>query len=314
MSAAGDPALVVAPRLAAALREGRPVVALESAVITQGLPRPLNLEVALAMESVLLQSGVEPATIAVLDGRLRVGLEPTELEHLAGAPDARKCSLRDLPLLLGSRLSGGTTVAASLFAAHRAGIAVFATGGIGGVHRGTPFDVSADLDELGRRPITVVCSGAKSVLDLPATLEVLETRGVTLVGWRCDRLPAFYVADTGLPLGARVDDATQLARWVRARDALGLTGAIVVAVPVPDGQALGVAEVERLVDLANAEARDAAIQGAALTPYLLSAMAAHSDGRSLAANRALLVNNARVAAEIAVELAASAGATPARLG
>ena len=306
MSLAGDAAFVVGAAVASALESGRPVVALESAVITQGLPRPLNLEVARAMESVLRQAGVEPATIAVLDGCVRIGLEDAELERLANTTEAGKCSLRDLPLALAGGQAGGTTVSASIFAAHRAGIGVFATGGIGGVHRGAPFDVSADLDELGRCPITVVCSGAKSLLDLAATLEVLETRGVTLVGWRCDHLPAFYVADSGLPLPDRVDDAKMVARLIRARDALGLAGALVVAVPVPARHALALAEVEALVTRADAEAKAEAIAGAALTPFMLAAIAAHSEGRSLAANRALLVNNARIAAEIAVALAAAA--------
>ncbi len=299
---AAESAIEVAPAVRTALEAGRPVVALETAVLTHGLPRPVNLETVQAMEQALRDEGAEPATVAVLDGRLRVGLEPADLVRLAEDDRAAKCATRDLPSLLASGRPGGTTVSATAYAAHTAGIPILATGGIGGVHRGAPFDVSADLIELGRRPITVVCSGAKSLLDLPATLEVLESRGVPVLGYGCDRMPAFYAPDSGLPVTERLDDPASVAARIRARDALGLPAALLLTVPVPPEHAIPLDGVEALVAEATAEAAGRSITGAAVTPYILSRLAEISGGRSLAANRALLVNNARVAARIAAEL------------
>jgi pseudouridine-5'-phosphate glycosidase len=224
------------------------------------------------------------------------------VEALAVAPEPRKCGRRDLPLALARGEFGGTTVSGTLWAARLAGIPVFATGGIGGVHRGRPFDVSADLDALGRTALTVVCSGPKSLLDLPATLEVLETRGVAVLGYGVDRLPAFYVRDTGLPIGARVDGPDQVASIVRMRDALRIDSATLVVVPVPASEAIQNRDVEAWVAAAEADVRAAGIDGPALTPAVLTRLAEISEGRSLGANRALLENNARVAARIAVSL------------
>jgi pseudouridine-5'-phosphate glycosidase len=306
------------PEVTETLARGGAVVALESAVITHGLPRQLNVRIAREMEAVVRSEGATPATIAVLDGAICVGLSDDDLDRLADAPDARKCGTRDLALAVAAGRSkggsgdaigdaigsgaGGTTVSATARIAWAVGIRVFATGGIGGVHRGSGFDVSADLVELGRTPITVVCSGAKSLLDLPATVEVLETQGVAVLGYRTDRFPAFYVAASHLPVTARIEEPSDVASVVAARDALGLPGAILVTVPVPAGQALAWDEIERIVQQATADAAAEGATGPAVTPRVLARMAEISDGRTLSANRALLVNNARVAARIAVAL------------
>lgn len=296
------PPIRLHPEVAAALDVGGAVVALESAVLTHGLPRPLNLEVAQANEAVIREAGAVPATIAILDGCLQIGLSDSQLERLAEDPAARKCSRRDLPIVLARGGMGGTTVSATTWAALRAGVRVFATGGIGGVHRGSPFDVSADLVELGRSPIVVVCSGAKSLLDLPATLEVLETQGVPVLGFGSPWFPAFYARDTRLPVAARVESEAELARIARARDRLGLSGAILLTVPVPAEHAMPTAEVERIVVQATEDVVLAGTTGADITPQVLARMAELSGGRTLAANRALLANNARVAARVALAL------------
>src|SRR5215211_7760178 len=225
----------VSEEVRAALGEGRPVVALESTVISHGLPRPQNLETARRLEQTVREGGAVPATVAVLGGRLRVGLDAAQLAHLAEADGVRKVSRRDLPLAVARGEDGATTVAGTLWMASRAGVGVFATGGIGGVHRGALPDVSADLPALARTPMTVVCSGAKSVLDLPATREWLETHGVPVVGYGCDEMPAFYTRRSGLGTDARADTPEEVARLIRARDRLGLEAALLVAVPVPEG-------------------------------------------------------------------------------
>jgi pseudouridine-5'-phosphate glycosidase len=274
-------------------------VALESTVITHGLPRPANLDIARAMCAAVREGGGEPKLIAILRGRPRVGLTDPELEELALRTDARKCSLRDLPLLAVTGESGGTTVSSTLHLALRAGIQVFATGGIGGVHRGDDADISADLPALASLPGCVVCAGAKSILDLPRTRERLETDGVTLLGWRCDEMPAFYSRSSGLPVDQRVETAGEVARILRERDALGLRSAVLVTAPCPEDAALPAAEVADAIDAALADAKRLGIQGKALTPHLLAFVARCTQGRSMAANRALLLNNARIAADIA---------------
>jgi pseudouridine-5'-phosphate glycosidase len=299
-----SPVLQVAPAVARALEAHEPVVALETAVLTHGLPRPANLAAALEVRDAVTEAGALSATIAVVDGAVRVGLDDDGLSALAADTAARKCSLRDLALAVAGGGSGGTTVAATVVAAHAAGIGVFATGGIGGVHRGSPEDISADLPVLGAYPLVVVCAGPKSLLDLPRTLEVLETHGVPVLGWRCERMPAFYVADSGLPVTARVESAAEVAAIAAARDALGLRHALLVTVPLPEALALAAAEVEDAVALAHDEAAEAGLHGAALTPFVLGRVVSLTDGRSLAANRALLVRNARVAAEIALAMLA----------
>lgn len=310
----GGSPLVVDPEAAAALAEGRPVVALESTVITHGLPWPVNLETARAVVADVRTAGAVPATVAVLNGRLRVGLSNDELETLARAGTVAKVSRRDLAAALTSGAPGGTTVSATMVAAHAAGIAVFATGGIGGVHRGaeTSFDVSADLEELARTPVAVVCAGAKAILDLPKTLEYLETRGVPIIGAGTDRFPAFFVADSGLSVDHRCDDAARIAQVIALHRSLGLNSGLVIAQPCPADAALDRAEVEAWIDTALAEADGQGVRGKAVTPFLLSQISALSDTRSLRANIALLRNNARLAGQIAVALGHQAGAP--RLG
>jgi pseudouridine-5'-phosphate glycosidase len=285
-----------------ALRDGRAVVALESTVIAHGLPRPLNLETARRLEQTVRERGAIPATVAVLGGKLCVGLDNSQLERLAFAEGVRKMSRRDLAVGVARGWDGATTVATTLWVASRAGLKVFATGGIGGVHRGPLPDVSADLPELARTPMTVVCSGAKSVLDLPATREWLETNGVCLVGYGSDELPAFYARRSGLPVDARCDTPREVASVARARDRLGLEGALVVAVPVPAEFEVDAGVIEESLAEALSEAERRNVTGRELTPFLLSHLAAHTDGATLRANIALLENNARVAAEIAGEM------------
>lgn len=292
------------PEVEAALAEQRPVVALESTVITHGLPYPHNLETARMMESAVREGGAVPATIAILGGRVHVGLSAEQLSYLAGraGSDVRKCSRRDLPLALASAEDGATTVAGTMVIARRAGIELFATGGIGGVHRGHPFDVSADLSELGRTAVTVVCSGAKSILDLPLTLEVLETHGVPVIGYGTDELPAFFSRSSGLAVNLRLDTPEAVAAVIRARRELALESGLLVTVPVPESAAFRTDAAEAAIRQATEEADGAGIQGAASTPWLLQRVAELTGGESQEANVALLRNNGRVAAAIAVVL------------
>lgn len=297
--------LIFHPEVRAALAEGRPVVALESTLITHGLSYPANLEVARAMEAAVRGEGAVPAIMAILGGKITVGLAEDELEYLGTRPRqaVRKCSRRDLPIAVGRGEDAATTVAGTMVVAHQAGIEVFATGGIGGVHRGHPFDVSADLIELGRTPVTVVCSGAKAILDLPLTLEVLETQGVPVLGCGTDTLPAFYCLSSGLPVDVRVESPEDVAAIVRARRALGLTQATLVTVPVPAEEALPGEEAEAAIEEAIRQADAAGIAGKDVTPFVLARVVELTAGRSQRANVALLVNNARVAAGIARALA-----------
>ncbi len=297
-----DTAVEIGPDVAQALSQGAPVVALESALITHGLPRPANLEVARRLEETARAEGAVPATVAVLEGRACVGLTPAQLERLAGEPNPAKVSLRDLPAVAALRLTGGTTVAATMHLAHRAGVRVFATGGIGGVHRGHPDDISADLPALASIPMVVVCAGAKAILDLPRTLEWLETLGVPVVGYATDTFPAFTSRSSGLPVSARADTPEEVAAMARARDRLGLQAALLVCVPVPEKAEWPWAEAQAEIEAAVAEAEARGIRGKELTPFLLARLAERTGGRSLDANEALLVNNARVAARIAQAL------------
>ncbi|MDX1653692.1 MAG: pseudouridine-5'-phosphate glycosidase [Candidatus Competibacteraceae bacterium] len=301
--------LLVRPDLKDALAAGRPVVALESTLIAHGLPRPLNLDTALALEAVVRDHDALPATIGIVDGRIKVGLEVGELERFAQGENIAKVSRRDLATVVAQGGSGATTVAATMLCARLAGIRVFATGGIGGVHRSvqTTLDISADLTELGRTAVTVVCAGAKSILDLPKTLEVLETHGVPVLGFGTDSFPAFYVRDSGLPVDTRVESAREVAQIVRVRTELGLQGGMVVAVPVPQAQALGEKLVEGWIAQASSEARVKGVSGKALTPFLLGRIAQLSEGRALETNVTLVKNNARVAAEIAAALSFEVG-------
>jgi pseudouridine-5'-phosphate glycosidase len=298
-------AFIVSPQVSDAIRAGRAVVALESALLTHGLPRPENLQVLLAMREAVRAEGAVPAEVALLRGAVHVGLGVAGIEHLAAAERVEKVGLADLPALSARGASGGTTVAATLWAANRAGIRVFATGGIGGVHRGAEnsFDVSGDLAALARFGGCIVCSGAKAVLDLPKTVEVLETLGVCLVGFGTCELPAFTCRESGIQLAHRVETPAEAAWIVRARDCLGLPQAVLVANPPPENSALPATALERALRPALDAAAAQGVRGKELTPFLLRALADATGGASLRANRALLVENARLASRIAGELA-----------
>ncbi len=285
-----------------ALNHNQPIVALESTVITHGLPYPQNIETALKLEAVVRENGAVPATIAVFGGEFHVGLDQAQIEQLATRKDIRKISRRDLAIAVAQKLDCATTVATTTFIAHMAGIKVFATGGIGGVHRGYSADVSADLPELAQTPITVVCSGAKIVLDLPATREWLETHGVTVLGWQCDELPAFYSHSSGLEVDERVETAAEVSRIAAARDYLGLKSSILVTVRIPAEFAITRDELESMLADALKLTATNGIRGKEITPFLLAQMSERSGGRTLAANIALLENNARVAAQIAAAI------------
>jgi pseudouridine-5'-phosphate glycosidase len=287
--------------VANALETEQPVVALESTLITHGLPYPANVETALAMENAVREGGAIPATIGILKGKITVGLTSDEIERLGKSEknSVRKCSRRDLPIALGLGQDGATTVSGTMIIAHMAGIRVVATGGIGGVHRGHPFDISADLIELGRTPIAVICSGAKSILDLPLTLEVLETQGVPVLGFGTNTLPAFYTRFSGLPVDHRVDTPSEAASIIHALSTLDAQHGILITVPVPDEYELDGIAAERAIQQATAEADEQGIRGREVTPYVLTRVAELTGDESKRANTALLVNNAHIASSIA---------------
>jgi len=299
--------IVISREVARALRTKRPLVALESTLISHGLPYPHNLALAGELEDIIRRQMVTPATIAILDGRPHVGLQGDQLARLAAGNDIRKISLRDFGVAIAQHASGGTTVAATMLVAHKAGIRVFATGGIGGVHRllegAAAWDVSADLPALARFPLIVVCAGAKAILDLPATLEYLETWGIPVVGYQTDEFPAFYTRASGLPVGARVDRPEELVSLTLAHWELGLMSAILVVVPPPREDALPAEQAEDAIRRALEDARMEQVSGQALTPFLLGRVSELTGGASLQANLALLRNNALVAAGIARSLA-----------
>lgn len=294
--------LIIHSEVARALKNVLPVVALESTVITHGLPYPENLELAVEMEQIIRQEGATPATIAVLQGKVHVGLDKDELEKLAQPGEKRrKISARDFGIALAKGESGGTTVAATMIAAHASGIKVFATGGIGGVHRGASYDVSADLPQLGSTPLIVVCAGAKAILDLPATIEHLETLGVPVIGYQTDEFPAFYSRDSGLPVTARAETPAEIVHIARSQWEMGILRAVLVANPLPVELALPAAEIEKKIQVALQEAQRSHITGAAVTPFLLRRVSELSQRKSLEANLALLHHNARLGAQIACE-------------
>jgi pseudouridine-5'-phosphate glycosidase len=299
--------LSLSAEVAEARAAGRPLVALESTIVTHGMPFPTNLDTARAVEAEVRAAGAVPSTIAVRDGRIRVGLAADELEALAAARDVRKLSRADLAVALSEGWTGATTVAATMICAHLAGIEVFATGGIGGVHRGaeTSFDISADLEELARTPVTVVASGAKAILDLPKTLEVLETRGVPVIAVGQDALPAFWSRDSGLAAPLRLDDPAAIARAHRMRARLGLLGGQLVANPIPAEDEIPAGTMAPHVAAALAAADEARIVAKEVTPFLLSEIGRRTGGAALAANVALVRNNARLAARIAIALRAA---------
>ncbi len=287
-----------------ALAKGAPVVALESTIITHGLPRPRNLETAIAVEEVVRAHGATPATIAVTNGMLRIGLDAASLEALAAGSDARKLSRADLAVALATGATGSTTVAATMIAAHLAGIDVFATGGIGGVHRGAEvsFDISADLHELAATPVTVVAAGAKAILDLPKTLETLETLGVPVIGYRTDRFPAFWSRDSGLANPLRLDAPSEIARAHLLRRNMKTPGGQLIANPIPEDAEIPSEELRRHIDTAITDAAEANIIGKDVTPFLLERVFELTDGRSLEANVELICNNAKLASEIAIAI------------
>ena len=296
----------LAPEVIAAREQGRSVVALESTIIAHGMPWPQNLATAREVEDVIRAEGAVPATIAVIDGRIRIGLTDAQLQQLAQSPDAMKLSRRDLPYAIATGRLGATTVAATMICAELAGIEVFVTGGIGGVHRGaeTSFDISADLQELARTPVAVVCAGAKSILDLALTLEYLETHGVPVLSIGQDNFAAFFTPDSGLKADFRMDGAEEQARFIRAKWALGLGGGVVVSNPVPAVAAMPRAEIDAITAQALAEAAAQGIQGKAITPFLLARIKALTGGRSLATNIALVKHNAVAGARLARALQA----------
>ncbi len=298
--------LDISAEVAAAISAGKAVVALESTIISHGMPYPQNVETALLVEDTVRQAGAVPATIAILNGRLKAGLTVEEIQQLGKrGTDVVKCSRRDLPFVVARNEDGATTVAATMIIAAMAGIRVFATGGIGGVHRGVAqsMDVSADLDELARTNVAVVCAGIKSVLDIGRSLEYLETKGVPVAGFQTDTLPAFYTRDSGYPVDYRVDSAAEVAVAIAAKRDMKLDGGMVIAVPIPEEHALDPDEIDAVIEDALAEMGRLGITGKETTPFLLGRIAEKTGGKSLDANIQLVINNARVATEIAVELA-----------
>lgn len=300
----------VLPEVTQALTHSQGVVALESTLVCHGLPRPHNARVAVQLEQIVRSQGAVPATVAVIDGQVNVGLKARGLDRLVNAPEVTKCTTRDLSRVLAAGGLGATTIAATVFIASRVGIRVMASGGLGGVHYGGEhsMDVSADLEELARRPVTVVCSGVKSILDQRRTLERLETLGVPVIGYRCSELPGFYTAETGLSVPA-IDDINGLCRLIAAHRALGLLSGIVVVQPPPPEHALSKAMVDQLVAAARAAAAEAGIGGPEQTPFMLGHMAEHSSGATVRVNQALACANARLAGEVAVAFAAGLART-----
>lgn len=295
----------IAPEIRQALDRGAAVVALESTIVTHGMPHPENVDTARAVEAVVRRNGAVPATIAIIGGRIRIGLSPEELSWLGTATDVLKLSRADLPHAVAAGRHGSTTVAATMICAHLAGIRVFATGGIGGVHRGVEatMDISADLDELARTPVAVVCAGAKAILDLPRTLEYLETRGVPVVGYGTDRFPAFWSRESPLPVPIRLDTPEAIARLIRTKADLDLGGGVLVANPVPPADEIPFDVMAEHIDAALRDAEAKGVSGKAVTPFLLARMAEITGGQSLATNIALIRNNAALAGQVAAALA-----------
>ncbi|OWY18487.1 pseudouridine-5-phosphate glycosidase [Thioclava sp. JM3] len=302
--------LTFAAEVADAKAQNRPIVALESTIITHGMPYPQNLETAQAVEAEIRKAGAVPATIAVMGGKIHIGLEPEELEQLAQTKDAMKVSRADLAVCLAKGATGATTVAATMICANLADIDVFATGGIGGVHRGAEdsFDISADLLELAQTPVSVVAAGAKAILDLPKTLEVLETHGVPVIAYGQDAFPAFWSRNSGLPAPLRADSAAEIAKSQLARASLGLPGGQLIANPIPEEAEIAREEIVPVIEQALSEAEAQGIAAKAVTPFLLSRIFELTEGRSLEANIALVLNNARLAAAIAGEIITARGA------
>lgn len=298
--------LDIRPEVAEALRAGKPVLALESTIISHGMPYPRNMQTALQVEAIVRERGVVPATIAILGGRLKVGLAPEEIETLGKlGPKVHKASRRDIPFLVAKREDGATTVASTMIIAALAGIRVFATGGVGGVHRGAPetFDISADLQELAHTNVAVVCAGVKSILDIGLTLEYLESNGVPVVGYQTEEMPAFYTRESGFKVDYRVDSPGEVAAALKAKWDLGLNGGIIIANPIPAEYAMDPAIISAAIARAVAELEERGIKGKDVSPFLLDRVQQITGGDSLDSNIQLVYNNARVGAEIAIELA-----------
>lgn len=296
--------LEIKPEVEEALKAGKPVVALESTIISHGMPYPKNVETALAVEKIIRDNGAIPATIAILGGKLKVGLTEDEVEYLGKAKNVVKTSRRDIPFIVSKKLDGATTVASTMILAALAGIKIFATGGIGGVHRGAQetFDISADLQELAHTNVAVVCAGAKSILDIGLTLEYLETNGVPVVGFQTDELPAFYTRKSGYGVDYRVDSELELAEALKAKWDLGLEGGLVVANPIPEAFEMNYDVITNAIDTAVSEAEKQGVKGKESTPFLLAKVKELTGGDSLDSNIQLVFNNAKVAAKLAVEL------------
>lgn len=300
------PPIIYSTEVAEARQQAAPLVALESTIITHGMPYPQNRDTAQAVEQAVRDNGAVPATIAIMDGHIKMGLNADELESLSTSKAAMKLSRADLAMAVARNVNGSTTVAATMILAKLAGIEVFATGGIGGVHQGaeSSFDISADLQELAKTSVTVICAGAKAILDIPKTLETLETLGVPVLAYGQDNLPAFWSRDSGLAAPLRVDSVTDIAQFLQARKALAIEGGVLIGNPVPASAEIPKPEMDKIIAIAIDESRDKGIQGKAVTPWLLGRIVELTDGRSLDTNQVLIANNAALAAELAVALAA----------
>ncbi len=296
--------LDIKPEVTEALKAGKPVVALESTIIAHGMPYPKNVETAIKVEEVIKEGGAVPATIAIIDGRIKIGLTKEEIEYLGTADNVMKVSRRDFPLVIAKKLDGATTVAGTMIAASMAGIKLFVTGGIGGVHRGAgeSFDISADLEELKMTDVAVVCAGVKSILDIGATLEYLETAGVPVVTFGADEFPAFYSRRSGFAAECRIDEAKDVAEMLRAKEALGLRGGMLIACPVPEEDEIPYEKMDGVIKEALAECEKQGVKGKRITPFLLSKVKDLTEGSSLEANIKLVLNNARIGAEIATNM------------
>ena len=294
----------IKPEVEKALDEGTPVVALESTIISHGMPYPKNVETALAVEEVIRKNGGVPATIAIIGGRIKIGLTADEIEYMAKADNVLKVSRRDFPLVISEKLDGATTVAGTMIAANMAGIKVFVTGGIGGVHRGAgeSFDISADLEELKMTDVAVVCAGVKSILDIGATLEYLETSGVPVITYGADSFPAFYSRESGFPAECRIDEPEKIASLIRTKDQLGLRGGILIACPIPAEDEIAFDKMDVVIKKALRECEEKGIKGKRNTPFLLSKVKDLTEGSSLEANIKLVLNNADIGAKIAAEI------------
>lgn len=294
----------IKPEVAKALEDGVPVIALESTIIAHGMPYPRNVETAIEVEDIIRREGVMPATIAIIDGRIKVGLTKEEIEYLGTADNVLKVSRRDFPLVIAKKMNGATTVAGTMIAAHMAGIKMFVTGGIGGVHRGAgeSFDISADLEELKMTDVAVVCAGVKSILDIGATLEYLETAGVPVVTYGANQFPAFYSRQSGFPAECRLDDPKDIAALMNAKEELGLRGGMLVACPIPQEDEIPFEKMDAVIQEALKECEEQGVKGKRITPFLLSRVKDLTEGHSLEANIKLVYNNASVGAKIAKEL------------